>query len=87
VYSNSMRVVNQKEATNLIHKKYWDIATGYMKLSVINEFVQMFRVNNKVLDPLLKAMLIVGKHLEKDNSNDELGKDLTYILLKILDMT
>ena len=46
----------------------------------------MFRVNTKLLDPILKAMLIVGKHLEKDNNDhtDELGKDLTYVLLSIM---
>jgi hypothetical protein len=83
-----MRQSNTKEATNLIHNKYWDIATGYLKLTVINELIQMFRVNHKILDPLMKAMLVIGKNLEKDTQNDpndELGKDLTYVLLKIFD--
>lgn len=40
----------------------------------------------KILEPLLKCMLLVSKYLEKDASNDlgeELGKDITYLLLKI----
>lgn len=85
-----MRQANIKDATNLIYNKYWDISTGYLKLSVINELIQMFRVNQKILDPLMKVMLVIGKNLEKDSQNDpndELGKDLTYVLLKIFDQT
>jgi len=26
-------------STNLIYSKYWDLATGYLKLSVLNELV------------------------------------------------
>lgn len=45
----------------------------------------MFRVEPKILSPILKVMLLVNKTLDKDtNNNDELGKDLIFTLLKII---
>ena len=84
---NSMKAQSHKETTNLIYNKYWDLATGYLKLSVMNELIQMFRTNEKILDPLLKTMLILGKRLDKDTLNDpkdDLGKDLAHLLFKLV---
>lgn len=52
--------------------------------------MQTFRVNHKIIDPLLKVLLIISKTLEKDNSNDaknEMGKDITLLLLKLIHKT
>ncbi len=56
----------------------------------MNELLQTYRTNLKILEPLLKVMLVVGGNLEKDNQNDksdELGKDLTLLLLKLIQST
>ena len=50
--------------TNLIYSKYWEFATGYLKLSVLNELVQTFRTVPKLLEPLLRIMFVLGKHLD-----------------------
>jgi hypothetical protein len=65
----------------------WEINTGYLKLTEMNELLQTFRVNYKILEPLLKVMMTVGKFFEKDNQNDKndkLGKDLSKLLLRII---
>jgi hypothetical protein len=51
-------------SVNLIYSKYWDLATGFLKLSVLNELVQTFRTTPRVLEPLLRTMFILGKHLD-----------------------
>ena len=51
-------------STNLIYSKYWELATGYLKLSVLNELVQTFRTVPKLLEPLLRIMFVLGKHLD-----------------------
>lgn len=50
--------------THLIYSKYWELATGYLKLSVLNELVQTFRTVPKLLEPLLRIMFVLGKHLD-----------------------
>ena len=45
-------------SVNMIYSKYWDLATGFLKLSVVNELVQTFRTMPKLLEPLLRAQRI-----------------------------
>lgn len=35
--------------------KYWEFALAYMKLSTLNELLQTFRVNDAILEPLLRT--------------------------------
>jgi hypothetical protein len=53
---------------NLIYSKYWDLATGFLKLSVLNELVQTFRTIPKLLEPLLRIMLVLGKHMDESSA-------------------
>ena len=55
-------------SANLIYSKYWELATGYLKLSVLNELVQTFRTVPKLLEPLLRIMFVLGKHLDASSA-------------------
>ena len=75
-------------SAHLIYSKYWDLATGYLKLSVMNELVQTFRTVPKLLEPILRTMFVLGKHLDSTSvaqQDQDLGRDLTTTLLKIVD--
>jgi hypothetical protein len=74
VQMNQMRVVNNLNvskaagdssgtagSSNMIYSKYWDLSTGYLKLSVLNEMIQTFRTTPRLLEPLLRIMFILGK--------------------------
>ena len=88
VHTSQMKGAAKEAGGNLIHLKYWEVTTGYLKLSILNELVQMFRTSSKVLDPILRTMFIMGKHLEREEAADEaLGRDLTCTLLKIVQKT
>ena len=49
-------------SVNMIYLKYWEIGTGYLKLSVINELVQSFRTTPRLLHPLLNTLFLLNKH-------------------------
>jgi len=79
---------------NLIYLKYWELAIGYLKLSVMNELVQTYRTTSKVLHPLLNILFILSKSFEPesatvsaDKSQDDIGRDLTCTLLKVIQKT
>src|SRR4051812_3815245 len=48
--------------------KYWEFAMSYLSLSTLNELLQTFRVNDRLLEPLLRVFQICMTKLEKDNS-------------------
>lgn len=57
IYLNSTKgqitIVNKGEQTaatgpNIVYLKYWDLATGYLKLSVLNELIQTYRTSNRI---------------------------------------
>ncbi|CDW82490.1 UNKNOWN [Stylonychia lemnae] len=88
LYTEAMK--NQKDCTNLVFSKIWESQTAYLKLTVMNELIQTFRVETKILEPLLSSLLVLSKHLEKDaqnDGNDELVKDIMILLLKVIDNT
>jgi hypothetical protein len=62
--------VNGSTSTNanLIYSKYWDLATGFLKLSVLNELVQTFRTIPKLLEPILRIMLVLGKNMDASSA-------------------
>lgn len=86
---------NQSNATtvNLVYLKYWELGTGYLKLSVINELVQSFRTTPRLLHPLLNTLFLLNKHSQETSqqsdtvqqSLSELGHDLTLTLLKVIE--
>jgi hypothetical protein len=88
---------NQSNATsvNLVYLKYWELGTGYLKLSVINELVQSFRTTPRLLHPLLNTLFLLNKHSQETSqqsdtaqqSLSELGRDLTLTLLKVIEST
>ena len=49
-------------SVNMVYLKYWEIGTGYLKLSVINELVQSFRTTPRLLHPLLNTLFLLNKH-------------------------
>jgi len=49
-------------SVNMVYLKYWEIGTGYLKLSVINELVQSFRTTPRLLHPLLDTLFLLNKH-------------------------
>jgi hypothetical protein len=83
-------------SVNLVYLKYWELGTGYLKLSVINELVQSFRTTPRLLHPLLNTLFLLNKHSQEnieslggDNTQSlsELGRDLTLTLLKVIEST
>lgn len=81
-------------SVNLVYLKYWELGTGYLKLSVINELVQSFRTTPRLLHPLLNTLFLLNKHQENSvasleahdaQSLSELGRDLTLTLLKVIE--
>ena len=55
-------------SVNLVFLKYWELGTGYLKLSVINELVQSFRTTPRLLHPLLNTLFLLNKHQENSAS-------------------
>ena len=53
-YISVMRTQMSKEYTYAFNK-YWEFALAYMKLSTLNELLQTFRVNDAILEPLLRT--------------------------------
>ena len=53
-------------SSNLIFLKYWEHSSAFLKLSVLNELVQTFRTNNRILEPILRVLFIMGKNIEKE---------------------
>ena len=49
---------------NMIYLKYWELATGYLKLSVLNELVQSYRTTVRLLHPLLNTLFLLNKHFD-----------------------
>lgn len=82
-------------SVNLVYLKYWELGTGYLKLSVINELVQTFRTTPALLHPLLNTLFLLNKHHETSANQEaahheslsELGRDLTLTLLKVIENT
>jgi hypothetical protein len=78
-------------SSNAIYQKLWDLASAYLKLSVLNELVQTFRASGRILEPIMKVLILMSRYIEKDDQqalqreNDEgMGKDLTSVLLKVI---
>jgi hypothetical protein len=76
---------------NMVFLKYWDLATAFLKLSVLNELIQTFRTTNSVLEPLLRVMLILSRTFDRSQEasaqSGEVERALTETLLKIVDRT
>eukprot|EP00347_Sterkiella_histriomuscorum_P012679 403367644 len=87
-----MKNSNTTQVNNLVYQKIWETQTAYLKLTVMNELLQTFRVQGKILEPLLRSLLTLSKtNIEKDsqaeNINDQLGKDLSHLLLRMIENT
>eukprot|EP00347_Sterkiella_histriomuscorum_P011916 403370605 len=85
-----MKNANTTQVNNLVYQKIWETQTAYLKLTVMNELLQTFRVQGKILEPLLRSLLTLSNtNIEKDsqaeNINDQLGKDLSHLLLRIIE--
>jgi hypothetical protein len=80
ILSTSLFVMRAGSEKELRH--YWKNASAYMQLEVVNDLVQAHRVADAVLEPLMSVLAIVVK--KTSNLPEEMGKDLSGSLLKIL---
>ena len=46
-------------ATNIIFKKYWELAQTNMKLSLLNQLLQSNRDCPTLIEPLLRVLLLM----------------------------
>lgn len=87
--ANQSNASNTTTAVNLVYLKYWELGTGYLKLSVINELVQSFRTTPRLLHPLLNTLFLLNKHSQDTDTAthglSDLGRDLTLTLLKVIE--
>jgi hypothetical protein len=74
----------ERREGQVIHGKYWELSAAFLKLSVLNELTQTFRMSARVLEPLLRVMYLVGRQLERD---EDCGKDVTCQLLRLVQQT
>ena len=75
---------------SLTFKKIWESTFESLSVGVINQLIQLFRENTKVLEPLLRVLLIMAKAIQKEAKNerlDDLGRDMSAQLLKMLQET
>lgn len=81
---------------NLIYLKLWDLGTAYLKLSVLNELVQKFKTQPRILEALLKVMLVLSRSFEAQSApadsdassrDNEVSLVIMKTLLRIVDNT
>ena len=57
----------------MIAQKYWEISTGCLKLSKLNELIQSNRDNALLVAPLLKALTISAEIEESESCGEMLN--------------
>lgn len=50
----------ENHMANLVIRKIWENQTAFLKLTVMNELLQTFRVTPRILEPLLFSLLILN---------------------------
>lgn len=60
--ANTSNASATSSSVNLVYLKYWELGTGYLKLSVVNELIQTFRTTPRLLHPLLNTLFLLNKH-------------------------
>ena len=74
----------------LTYLKYWEIAVSSLKLTTMNSLIQTNQKQLHLVQPLLKALTILDKDIEKEEdaeANLNTIKDLTHRLLSFIDTT
>ena len=59
-------------------KKYWENAVSTLKMSKLNQMLQEQRDNPKLIEPLLKAAIVIGGQMQVEEMNS--GEDLLNLL-------
>lgn len=59
---------------------------SFLKLPTLNELIQTFRVNDTILEPMLKTLFLCFRNgdITNNENTEEIGKDIAYILLKLI---
>jgi len=79
--SKSLILMRSSQEKELQH--YWKNATAFLTLEVSNEILQIFRVQDNMLEPIMDILVIVVTH--QSQFPEELIKDICQTLIKILE--
>ena len=75
------------KAENLTFKKINETTFNYLNWTVMNQMIQLFRESTKILEPLLRVLVIFNKTIQQEAKNDnveEMTKDMGGQLMKML---
>ena len=82
-----MTNIERMKAENLTYKKINETTFNYLNWTVMNQMIQLFRESTKILEPLLRVLVIFNKTIQQEAKNDnveEMTKDMGGQLMKML---
>lgn len=83
----SVTNIERMKAENLTFKKINETTFNYLNWTVMNQMIQLFRESTKILEPLLRVLVIFNKTIQQEAKNDnveEMTKDMGGQLMKML---
>lgn len=83
----SVTNIERMKAENLTFKKINETTFNYLNWAVMNQMIQLFRESTKILEPLLRVLVIFNKTIQQEAKNDnveEMTKDMGGQLMKML---
>ena len=83
----SVTNIERMKAENLTYKKINETTFNYLNWTVMNQMIQLFRESTKILEPLLRVLVIFNKTIQQEAKNDnveEMTKDMGGQLMKML---
>ncbi len=83
----SVTNIERMKAENLTYKKINETTFNFLNWTVMNQMIQLFRESTKILEPLLRVLVIFNKTYQQEAKNDdvkEMTKDMGEQLMKML---
>ena len=77
----NIAVINTQQAKSesVTFKKILEVTFDYLNVAVLNQLIQLFRESSKILEPLLRVLIVLTKNLQKESKNDkvdDMSKDM-----------